>query len=406
MRTRSAICTAAAVLLGGVAALAPVTVAQADATPSAASGKGSLVVVDSKVLGPLHQQERVQARDNGQSVLYKGQSYWFFDDTILQNPFDFLSSTGATTRDLDASDGIDLTASTVFDADDSSTPTNLVLPTAPEKSFAAAHTTADTDCTGSADEFCGVQFGWWPGGAVLDAPRHRVLVSYNKLCRGAPTGTLCESGFIGHQIGEGMLSVDLKTHKVTRLVAKNRIESIPSPEGADPTMFFSPDEGWGGSGEMIVGSTLYAYGYCNDTACGVAKVPVAQVQDLSAWRYYAGLDAKGKAVWSTSPADTVRNMDRGPAGGTISWDDAAHAYLHTYMPVLSNDGMFQTSPTPWGPWSTPQKMYTATETDVTYAAFGHPEYDQNHGLTKYFTYYDSGSGAQELVRVDFKYQKS
>ncbi|MGI5186003.1 RNA polymerase sigma factor [Dactylosporangium sp. CA-152071] len=60
--------------------------------------------------GAVRQQQRVAGRDNGQSTRYADRSVWIFDDTTLKDPFGFLSNSGAATKDLDASDGIDLTS--------------------------------------------------------------------------------------------------------------------------------------------------------------------------------------------------------------------------------------------------------------------------------------------------------
>lgn len=370
------------------------------AAPAVGEPTSTLPTVSSTtMLGPVHQNARVDARDNGQSVQYQGRSLWFFDDTILQDPFDFLSSTAAVTSDLDASDGIDLLSSNVFDEQSTGAPTNFVPYSAAETAFQDAHAAAD--CTDSSDPYCGTVFAFWPGAVVTDPARHRVLVSYGKLCRGGREGTPCASGFIGQGIGAGFAEVDLRAHTVTRMVAEHRTADLPSPEGADDTIFFSLDDDWGGAGLVRDGNTLYAYGRCTGSGCGVARVPIDRVQDLSAWRYYAG-DRDGQPRWSTDAADAVVAIGQGSAGGTLSADPLFGGYLHTYMPALSKTTLYQSAPHPWGPWSTPKTLYTAPDNSgVTYAAYGHPEYDSSDGLTKYFTYYDAATGDQMLVRVDF-----
>jgi hypothetical protein len=386
---------------------APPSTAQTGGTlgaEAAASAHGdkpgkSLVVADAQVLGPITQNARVDARDNGQSVEYHGKSVWFFDDTTLQNPFGFLSSTAATTSDLDASDGISLVSSNPFDESDTSTPTEFVPYSDAETQFQQQH--ASSDCTGSTDPYCGAVFAFWPGAVVADPARHRILVSYGKLCRGGLEGTPCASGFVGQALGGGIAEVDMRTHTVTRLTAQNQPAGLTSPEGEDDTLFSPPAEDWGGAGFVLQGRMLYAYGKCTLDGCGVASVPIREVQDLSAWRYYAG-DTNGKPQWSTDPSDAIIAVQNGGAGGSVNWDDALHAYMHTYMPFLSQDVMYQTAPTPWGPWSDGAKLFSAPKTSgIEYAAFAHPEYSTDHGLTKYFTYYTSSTGDQMLVRVDF-----
>ncbi|HET6740373.1 MAG TPA: hypothetical protein VFH76_15615, partial [Kribbella sp.] len=104
----------AAAVLAATALCVPAAAAQPH--PNEHSGKASNLVVESTTeLGPITQNPHNAARDNGQSVRYGNQSVWFFDDTILKDPDGFLTSTAATTSDLDASDNITMTAANPFD---------------------------------------------------------------------------------------------------------------------------------------------------------------------------------------------------------------------------------------------------------------------------------------------------
>ncbi|TDO68724.1 uncharacterized protein DUF4185 [Kribbella sp. VKM Ac-2571] len=369
--------------------------------PSAGLRRASNLVVESATeLGPITQNPHNAARDNGQSVRYGNQSVWFFDDTILKDPDGFLTSTAATTGDLDASDNITMTSANPFDEHSTGVPPEFVPFSAAELAFQQQH--ASADCTNSADEYCGTVFAHWPGPAVVDQARHRILVSYGKLCRGGRPGTPCESGFVGQAQGTGLVSVDMDSKTVTRLTAINRPADIPSPEGTDNTLFFPVGQDWGGQAMVLVGDTLYGYGKCTLDGCAVAKVPIGNVTDISQWRYYTGADSNGNPQWSTDPNTAVQVKANGAAGSTVYWDSALGAYVNTFMQFLAQDVMYQTAPQPWGPWSTPTKLFTAAKTSGTeYAAFAHPEYTSADGLTKYFTYYTSSTGAQMLVKVRF-----
>ena len=378
------------------------TAAATDASPAPANG--GLTVLDTRILGPLDQNEHVVARDNGQSVLYGGKSYWFFDDTIEKSPDAFLTSTAAVTSDLDASDNIALHSTTFASEQDTGAPTDFVPISASESAFEAAH--ASSDCTGSTDPLCGTVFGFWPGAAVADPAHHRILVFYGKLCRGGLDSGPCASGFIGQQIGSGIVSVDMRTKVATRLEIEHQDPNLTSPEGADPTLLFPVDQAWGNGGAVLVGNELYAYGGCTDAhACGVARVPVDRVQDRAAWQYYTGA-GHGPAQWSSDPSKAVIVMQGGAAGETVHFDPTTHLYINTFEETLSDQVDFQTAPTPWGPWGTPTHLFTAAKsTNWNYAAFAHPEYTTNHGLTRYYTYYDSGTGLQMLVQVDFTIER-
>ncbi|SDT35080.1 DUF4185 domain-containing protein [Microlunatus soli] len=362
--------------------------------------RSELAVSDVSFLGPIDQNPHVAARDNGQSVKYGDQSVWFFDDTITTDPDGFISSTAAITSDLDASDNITLRSADALDETSTGTPPDFVPLSAAETDFQDAH--AADDCTGSTDDYCGTVFAHWPGPAVVDHARHRILVSYGKLCRGGRDGTPCESGFVGQALGTGLVAVDMEDKTITRLTAEHRPADIPSPEGTDKTLFFTPDQAWTGNAMVLVGNTLYGYGKCTLDGCAVAKAPIDHIQDISRWRYFTGSNEDGQPIWSTDPDRTVLVKGPGAAGATVYYDDAFGAYVNSYMPWASQDVLYQTAPHPWGPWSTPQKLFTAPKTSGTeYASFAHPEYTSRDGLTKYFTYYTSSTGAQELVRVRF-----
>ena len=361
---------------------------------------GGLSVKDVQFLGPVDQNVHVAARDNGQSVEYQGKSYWFFDDTTLQDPAGFLSSTAAVTTDLDASDGISLQSANPFDLADTSSPTEFVPYSDAETQFQNEH--ASSDCSGSRDVNCGTQFAFWPGSVVSDPAHHRILVFYGKLCRGGLDTGPCASGFVGQALGSGIVSVDMRTHQITRMNVEHQDPSLASPEGHDSTLLFSPSQNWGNGGTVLVGNELYAYGNCSNTnACGVARVPIDRVQDRAAWSFYAGT-SNGRPVWSDDSSSAVAVMNGGAAGETVHYDPATKLFMNSYMPFLSHQVYYQTSPTPWGSWSTPTVLYTApTTSGVEYAAFAHPEYTTNHGLTRYYTFFTSSTGQQELVKVDF-----
>lgn len=378
----------------------------ATATPSATAGhrsgpNGGLTVADFQILGPVDQNSHVVARDDGESVLYQGKSYWFFDDTQLQNPDGFISSSAAVTSDLNASDGITLTASNLFTESDTSTPPEFVPYSAAETAFQNEH--AASDCTNSTDQYCNMQFAFWPGDAVADPAHHRILVFYGKLCRGGPDNGPCASGFIGQPLGSGIVSVDMNTHQITRLDIQNQDPTLTSPEGHDPTQLFPTSQEWGNGAAILVGNTLYGYGNCDSSGnCGIARVPIDQVTNHAAWQFYAGNDANGQPIWSADETTAVNVMTGGAAGETVTWDPTTGLYWNSYMPYLSHQVYYQTAPDPWGPWSTPTVLYTApTTSGVEYAAYQHPEYTTNNGLTRYYTYYTSSTGAQELVKVDF-----
>jgi hypothetical protein len=372
--------------------------APAGAHPKATS---TLAVTSTAAWGTLHQNPHVVGRDNGQSAAYNGRSYWIFDDTILRNPDGFLSNSGASTADLDASNGIDLLPDNPF-TESRGVPVEIVPWSQPEKAFVAAHA---QPCA-SGDQYCGTVFGIWPGPVVADPARHRIIFSYGKLCRGAPDGTPCASGFVGTALGTGFAQLDMNTHQISRITIQNPDTSIWSPEGRDNTLLFPPNRTFG-AGEMIIrDGILYAWGGCDSAnVCGLAKVPADQLQNRLAWRYYTGT-VNGSPQWSTDPAAAVSvGLVNGPAGGTVQWVPALNGYLNTYMDIGST-GQYQTAPAPWGPWTAAKPMFTGVPTNQLwdYAMFAHPEYSTRAGLTQYFSYYRPEDGQLYLQKVDFSVQ--
>jgi hypothetical protein len=317
-------------------------------------------------LGPVHQNARVAGRDNGQSTGYGGQSVWIFDDTTLKNPFGFLSNSAAVTSDLTAGNGIDLQPGTV--------PAELIPRTGAEKAYEKAHP--------------GVVFGFWPGPVIADPDRHRVLFTYGKLCRGAAAGTPC-TGPLGKGLGMGIAAMDMPSGRITRLTAHGGT-AVTSEEGRDPALFFGPGTGVGGAAAIVVAGQAYFYGNCA-YGCQVARVPLARLTDLSAWRYYA----HGSWVRSSDAADHL--IGAGGAGQTVFYSAGLKAWINVFMPYGTTEVRYQVGGSPFGPWSADRTL-TATSGSGNYALFAHSEYATDNGLTQYLTFFNPATGAQRLLQ--------
>lgn len=343
-------------------------------------------------LGTVRQNPAVGARDNGQSTLYEGRSLWIFDDTTLRDPWGFLSNSGAATTDLDASDGIDLRSTSPFTTSGQGRPVELLPRTAAERAFEKQHG-EDGGCTAERDQYCGARFGFWPGPVVSDPARHRVLVMYGKLCRGGKDGTPC-SGELGKGLGTGIAALDMRTHRVTRLEAAHG-PGVASVEGADPTLFFPDGQGFSAAA-LVVGGTVYVYGDCSYHGCAVARVPLASVEDRSAWRFRT---ADG---WSSDPRAARPVVGAGSAGQSVFYDRALSAYVNVYLPYGSDEVRYQVGGSPYGPWSESRTAgHTKGGKRDDYALFAHPEYAGDGGLTQYLTYFHPDDGSQRLMRVRF-----
>jgi hypothetical protein len=227
-------------------------------------------------------------------------------------------------------------------------------------------------------------------------------VLYHKICRGGAPQQPCSQRY-GQDVGTGVAAVDMRTYQVTRLTAASR-EPLSSIEGRDPTLFFPPATMYA-SAAVVAGPDVFVYGDCtDDSRCRVATVPLAEIGDRSAWRFYGGRDESGAPWWVTDPAEAVATVRAGGAGNTVSWNAALRAWVNVYMEYGSHEVRAQVGGAPYGPWSEP---FTVAETDpgdygTNYAAYAHPEYAERGGLVQYVTYYQQFSGAQKLLRVTFR----
>jgi hypothetical protein len=228
---------------------------------------------------------------------------------------------------------------------------------------------------------------------IADPARHRVLITYGKLCRGGKNGTPC-SGPLGKGLGMGIAALDMAGGKVTRLTPADA-PAVNSVEGRDRTMFSGPGEtSFGSAAALVVNDQAYLYGGCSYQGCELAKVSLASLNDRSAWRYYAA----GK--WVTAAAKATRiAIEPGAAGQTVFYSAGLKAYVNVFMPFGSNDVKFQVGGSPFGPWSKSVKLLTTKGgSSSNYALFGHPEYAQKNGLVQYLSYFNPSTGEQRLIR--------
>lgn len=343
--------------------------------------------------GAILQNSRVQGRDDGQSMLFNGQSVWVFDDTTMQNPWGFISNSGAATNDLDASDGIDLQSADVFTTAAGGTPETLIPLTGPEQAFQNAHASA-SGCQGSSDPYCGAIYGFWPGPVIADPARDRLLVLFGALCRGGQSGTPC-TGPLGMALGTGIAALNMGSDTVTRLTTSG-MSPVTSIEGPDPTLLFPASEGFSDAA-IVVGQYAYVYGNCTFAGCEIGRVPLSQITDRADWLFYTSA-----GTWSADMTAATRVIAPGGAGQTVFYDPALSAYVNVFMPYGSNDVDYQIGGSPFGPWSASATVgQTPGGASVDYALFAHPEYAQDNGLIEYLSYFDPNSGAQQLLKLQF-----
>ncbi|MFN8520339.1 MAG: DUF4185 domain-containing protein [Chloroflexota bacterium] len=148
---------------------------------------------------------------------------------------------------------------------------------------------------------------------------------------------------------------------------------------------------WPGEGsfqEVAVakeGGDLLFWGVPSGRLGGVSLMRVAEtdVEDLGAYRYYAGLGADGEPIWSVDAADAALVIDRPTGELSVAWNDYLGRWLMTTMADNSDAVMYE-GVTPWGPWSEPHVLYRQQDLPGLYAPFMLPSLVADGGRTVYF----------------------
>jgi Domain of unknown function (DUF4185) len=92
----------------------------------------------------------------------------------------------------------------------------------------------------------------------------------------------------------------------------------------------------------------------------LAAVPAAHFEGGQGTRYFAGLTSGGTPNWSERETDASPLTKNGTIGDlSVTWCAPLGLWLMTYdsRPPAGRGVMFQSSRTPWGPWSEPQTIF-------------------------------------------------
>lgn len=344
-------------------------------------------VLSATDLGVVAQLPIIRGRDGAISALINGRSVWTFGDTPLNGPNEdgrnWVDNSLSWTSDLDASDGIFFEGNYV---DAVGAPAEIIPFLPWEQRYNERH--HGDNCE---EEPCGAEIAFWPGDLIPDPARNRVLMTYYELWR--------RPGVEGwRSIGGGFAVWDegMSPGSVRR--------PVQNPGSPTPTLMWERDEVKYDNATLVDGETLYAYGCKLNVIlhrCRVARVPLADVLDKAAWRYYTG------SGWSDDPAEAVRVLDGGSAGTSVFYVPHYGGYMAIYNPAFDNTVRYRVSRTPWGPWSEPEALFTMRPGQGTfgnYSAHAHPEFAEADGRVQYVTYaHTTGFLQQELplVRVEF-----
>jgi hypothetical protein len=157
-----------------------------------------------------------------------------------------------------------------------------------------------------------------------------------------------------------------------------------------------PDVKWPGDSGFIqtanvqVEDTMYFWGILSGRFGGVSlmKVPVAQLEDMNAYRYYTGKDEAGLPVWESGDAGIAHaaKVIRRPVGEiSVIYDEYLGNFLITYLDEGADAIVLREGVTPWGEYGEAYDLATPAEYPSLYGAYMHPDYVSDGGKGVYFT---------------------
>jgi hypothetical protein len=342
----------------------------------------ALTVRVTRGLGALRWDPAVAGRDGGYSAKVGERSLWLFGDTGGRTPpghLGYANNTACATSDLDARDGL---FPMVENLDADGYLLEFVPLTADERAYEQAH--GDPATCGEACE--GVAL--WPGPAVHDAARGRVLVFYMKLYQRSGPLNITVVG----------TSIAVWDDALTGVAERPEV----APGSDEPTLMFGDGEFGLATAALAVGEDVLAYscdGEGFDRPCRLGRAPLADALERSAWRFYAG-----DGAWAAEDADAVELFDGAPIM-SVHFNDYAGVYVATYVPPASNEVAIRTAPAPEGPWSGAATIHhnlSPLAGSSSYGGVMHPELAREGGRVEYLTYYLVETGAIELVEVEWE----
>lgn len=107
------------------------------------------------------------------------------------------------------------------------------------------------------------------------------------------------------------------------------------------------------------------------------------VEDLGAYRYFAGTEGDGSPIWSEA-MDEAQTVLPGQIGElSVMYSPTFERWLMTYS--TGGDAVLAEGLTPWGPWSEPHVLTTQAQTPGLYSPYLDPRYVSADGRTIYFS---------------------
>jgi hypothetical protein len=360
------------------------------AAPPAFAAAPPIPTATVTVMPTVAQNPVIDGRDGTYSAAINGFSYWAFNDTAMKQANasgqNFFSNSLSWSTSLSAANGIDLNMDQV---DSSGLPAQFIPFTAREAAFIAAH--AGSPCQ---QKPCGESLAIWPGPIVYNPANRQVIIPFGLIARGGPiSGFVSEGG--GLAVGTVLPNGDFAMTRPTQSA------------GIDPALMWSKNDQQFSDQAFILNGYYYAYGGKNvfvTTEDLLARVPIAQVLQRTAWTYYAGNE-----VWSPDVNTAVPLFDGSASGSSVFFDSYLDEWVAIFSNNFANTLSYAVASAPEGPWSASTLLYTGLtgyQNNADYAARAHPEFSPDGGMTEYVSYvHDTGFLQQDLPLIKVVFSK-
>src|ERR1022692_1284682 len=311
-------------------------------------------------LGALSKPAVVTARDGGSAALIGARMLWTFGDTLMTvtgaDGFNYRSSTGAwgAPGQLALDDALDATGA----------PYQLLPYSADE----AAYNTTNGPME---------RYALWPGSAISAPDGSGAWIFYQRL--------MVHPGTLNYQ------PVDVG---LARLNAGSTVAALdPSPLFSAPTPAYA-------LGAVVDGGFVYLYG-CNsvtgqlDSVCSVVRSATSAAPTAASWQAWDGTS------WNTDLTQAATVLHGPPGDLSVSFNLYLGQFIAVYSGIFSNDIWLRSAPHPEGPWSDPQKLFTALppSSGNDYAGKEHPELTEDGGRILIVSYAHSTGTFDGEVRL-------
>jgi hypothetical protein len=139
--------------------------------------------------------------------------------------------------------------------------------------------------------------------------------------------------------------------------------------------------------EPVADDNVYLWGTPSGRFGSVklARVAPAQIENLSAYQYYAGSVAD-VPLWVGNESAAATIVPSAVGEMSVMYNEAVGAWTMMYFDDLDDRFKIRQSPTPWGSWSSPITVATSAQAPGgLYAPYMNSQWVQDGGRTVYFT---------------------